>query len=347
MTPESLPRPDGLDAMDQVYFESPWAGRRFQNPWDAPPLPGPGALLKWQTTRNPHRSRKRQKVRLPVVQSPLEALAAMDGPTRVLWIGHASFLIETAGARILIDPVFGRAGGLVPRVTRSALKAADLPKIDAVLLTHGHHDHLDRASLAALGRRFGDHTIFAVPQGLAKVLPRACKRRVELSWWQRIPLGDAMATFVPAQHWHRRGLADENRALWGAWVVEGDHRVYHSGDTGYFDGFRAIGQTLGAPDVAILPLGAYEPRWFMGSQHMPPEDSVRAFEDLGARHFVGMHWGTFDLSDEPVDAGPELLTEIISERALDPRRFTVLHHGGAVALNGADVAANFTHPLTA
>jgi L-ascorbate metabolism protein UlaG (beta-lactamase superfamily) len=142
---------------------------------------------------------------------------------------------------------------------------------------------------------------------------------------------------VPAQHWHRRGLFDDNRALWGGYVVRGTRAVYHSGDTGYFDGFHAIGRAFPSIDVALLPLGAYEPRWFMSTQHMAPEQSAQAFLDLGAAQFVGMHWGTFDLSDESVDDGPRLLARVVEEDArVDPRRFHVLRHGGSLGLDGRD-----------
>jgi L-ascorbate metabolism protein UlaG (beta-lactamase superfamily) len=140
---------------------------------------------------------------------------------------------------------------------------------------------------------------------------------------------------VPAQHWHQRGPFDTNRGLWGGYVLEGTHRVFHSGDTGYFGGFGAIGRVFGGIDAACLPLGAYEPRWFMGAQHMSPEDSLRAYHDLSATHFVGMHWGAFDLSNEPLDGGPRLLAELVASEALPEERFHVLGPGGSVSLGGA------------
>jgi L-ascorbate metabolism protein UlaG (beta-lactamase superfamily) len=309
---------------------------RFANPWEAPPRPGLRDVFRWQMGRE--RGEKRV-VAQPLAAAPLEAFGALPDAFRVLWLGHASFLIELEGTRLLVDPVFGRAGGLVPRVTELPFPPDALPRPHAVLLTHGHHDHLDARSVRALARRFGPELLFVAPRGLGRALPRECRRVVELDWWQEIAVESARVCLVPAQHWHRRGLFDEDRALWGGYVMRGAspgaRAVYHSGDTGYFEGFRAIGQVFPALDVAILPLGAYEPRWFMGSQHMPPEASAQAFADLGAAHFVGMHWGTFDLSDEGVDDGPRLLDRVVDEEPrFDARRFHVLRHGGSLGLDG-------------
>ncbi|HEX6243135.1 MAG TPA: MBL fold metallo-hydrolase, partial [Polyangiales bacterium] len=147
-------------------------------------------------------------------------------------------------------------------------------------------------------------------------------------------VGAVRLHFVPAQHWHQRSAFDLNRVLWGGFVLEGTHRVYHSGDTSYFGGFAAIGAAFGGIDAACLPLGAYEPRWFMSSQHMNPDESLAAREDLGATHFVGMHWAAYDLSDEPLTAGAERALELGRERDLDPERMHVILPGGSVALEG-------------
>jgi N-acyl-phosphatidylethanolamine-hydrolysing phospholipase D len=221
---------------------------------------------------------------------------------------------------------------------------AELPTVDAVLITHGHHDHLDGASVRALGRRFGDEITFVVPRGMRKVLPRACRTVRELDWWQQTSIGDVDVRFVPAQHWHRRGVTDTNRVLWGGYLVAGEHVVYHSGDTGYFGGFGAIGRAASRPiDLALLPTGAYEPEWFMGPQHMSPSDSLRAFGDLAARHTVAMHWGSFDLSDEPVNAGPLAFARAARQAELGPDRVHVLHHGGTARLRGQQLDTSHAH----
>ncbi|MCA9658280.1 MAG: MBL fold metallo-hydrolase [Myxococcales bacterium] len=330
MEPRRLPIPDALAERCAELFAANRDGRRFHNPWDTPPLPGPRDLLRWQRERTPAASRRRS---VEVIAEPLAGLRGLDGDARLLWLGHATFLVELDGVRVLIDPIFGRAGGVVARVSPAALQAAELPAIDAVLVTHGHHDHLDPASLRALARRFGPDLPFIVPTALGRCLPRACRRIVELGWWEALRLGSIDVCLVPAQHWHRR-IIDTNRALWGGFVLRGSRTIYHSGDTGYFDGFGVIGEVFGGVDVACLPLGAYEPRWFMRSQHMAPEESLDAWHDLGAAHFVGMHWGAFDLSDEAVDAGPRLLHEEVARRGLDRDSFHVLWPGGSFSVDG-------------
>jgi len=215
-----------------------------------------------------------------------------------------------------------------------------------VLVTHGHHDHLDPSSLAAIARANQGRTLFIVPAGMRSVLPRECEQIVELSWWQHIALGDVRVHFVPAQHWHQRSAFDRNKKLWGGYVIDGTHSIYHSGDTGFFGGFGAIGKVFGGIDASCLPLGAYEPTWFMSVQHMSPEQSLQAYRDLQSTHFIGMHWGAFDLSNEEIDAGPRWLYQAIADQGLPRSQFHVLTPGGSVALQGArgQARASITHP---
>ncbi len=325
-----LPIPIGLARTDPDLFADPRRGNRYHNPWGSPPLPGARELIKWQVRR---RRAPRRLTEIQVIASPLSGLAKLPGDARLLWLGHASFLVELDGIRVLIDPIFGRAGRIIPRISPAALGPAELPAIDAVLVSHGHHDHLDPPSLRALAQRFGPKLPFIVPNALGRCLPRACRHVIELDWWQAIRIGEVEICLVPAQHWHRR-ITDHNKALWGGFALRGSKTIYHSGDTGYFSGFRAIAGVLGAIDIACLPLGAYLPRPIMQSQHMDPKESIQAFHDLGAAHFVGMHWGTFDLSDEAADAGPHDLRREVAGQALDSRRFHVLWPGGSLGLDG-------------
>ncbi|MGM0577708.1 MAG: MBL fold metallo-hydrolase [Myxococcota bacterium] len=332
------PIPDHLRTGHAQFFRVHRRDGRYRNPWGTTPDPKLRDVVRWKSKRNPHRERKRGEPVPPRAERPLEGFHALPKKTRLMWIGHASFLVEVDGVRILIDPIFGRAGG-IPRVARAPVIPERMPRPDVILITHGHRDHMCGRSIRRVVSRFGPDVLVALPRGLRRHLPGNVRRVVELEWWQHFDVRDVSFTLVPAQHWHHRHLVDRNRALWGGWVIEGSRTVYHSGDTGYFGGFEAIGRVFGGVDVACLPLGAYEPEWFLSEQHMSPEDSLRAWMDLDATHFVGMHWGTYDLSDEPLSAGPEVLGDLIHDHGLDDERFHVLHHGGSLGMLRDDCVA--------
>jgi L-ascorbate metabolism protein UlaG (beta-lactamase superfamily) len=236
---------------------------------------------------------------------------AIGEPARLTWLGHASWLVQLDGLSLLVDPIFGDRISFIRRIVPVPLGAAELPRIDTTLVTHGHYDHFDKPSVLAAGAPV------IVGAGLAGAVPLPSR---ELRWWDSDRLSDTVrVSFVPSQHWHRRGLFDTNHALWGGFVIEGKNaRVYHAGDTAYFAGFAEIGRRYGPLDAALLPIGAYDPAWFMEKQHMNPEQAVQAFVDLGARHFFAMHWGTFKLTDEPILEPPERLRAEWSRRSLSP-----------------------------
>jgi L-ascorbate metabolism protein UlaG (beta-lactamase superfamily) len=229
------------------------------------------------------------------------------------YIGQATVLIQAGGVSLLTDPIFSMRAGplswLGPRRVRAPGVAFDrLPRIDIVLLSHNHYDHMDLPSLKRLARR--DNPLIVTGLGNGRVLDRHDLRHwAELDWWQSYSLQPGIAvTFVPAQHWSRRHLFDRRRTLWGGHVVETPAgRLYFAGDTGYPASFRDIARRLGPPDLALLPIGAYEPRWFMATQHMNPDEAVRAHRDLGARRSLAIHFGTFPLADEGIDAPLEAL----------------------------------------
>jgi len=244
---------------------------------------------------------------VPAVAVDAETLRRPPGPgqgARLTWLGHASWLVQLGGQSLLVDPVLGDSISVVIRRNGVApLGAKALPPIAAQLVSHNHYDHMDAPSLRAVGAPVivGLENARLVGGGLPTT---------ELGWWDAVDVGGVRVTYVPSQHWSRRSLADSNRALWGGFVIEsGGVSIYHSGDTAYFEGFAEIGRRFPRLDAALLPIGAYDPQWFMSKQHMNPAEALRAFRDLGARRVVAMHWGTFKLTDEQLDEPPALFRE--------------------------------------
>lgn len=290
---------------------------------------GLGAVLKWSVLDRLTGKRRSAPDRAPVpaVAPDLARLAVPPAPgegARVTWLGHASFLVQLDGVSLLVDPVLGEKVVTVRRNVPPGLTAEQLPHIDAALVSHGHYDHLDLPTLTRVG------AVVYAGLGQRRLLEKAGLACVELGWWQTARVGPVEVTFVPAQHWSRRGLGDTNRALWGGFVVKGSSAtVYHAGDTGWFGGFTEIGARFHI-DAALLPIGAYDPAWFMSPQHLNPEEALRAFGDLGAATFVAMHWGTFKLSDEPLDEPPRRLEAERARLGLPPERVRVLAVGETI-----------------
>jgi L-ascorbate metabolism protein UlaG (beta-lactamase superfamily) len=316
---------DGIRERFPEYFAEHCDDGEFYNPWSGKMGSNFGDLLKWQFSSNPHKERKRLEQPVAPDQQGLAAFEASDADIKLVWLGHASYLLEIDGLRVLIDPVVGRAGVFVKRFSQDPYQLDELPDIHAVFNTHGHYDHLDKSTLARCAELWPEAR-FVTPLGQGRYLPRACGDVLELDWWERIDIDGIEGTLVPVQHWHRRGLADQNAALWGGWVFGG--RVFHAGDSGYCDVFSLLGELFDL-EVAMLPVGAYEPRWFMKPQHMNPEEALQAFRDLGADHLAGMHWGTFDLTDEPLNEGAERIRELADEADL-AERVHVPPPGGAI-----------------
>ena len=259
-------------------------------------------------------------------------MAANDGaylkrkgePASVTWIGHSSFAIQDGPDVFLTDPHFGKRALVPPRLSPPGLPLGAVPDEAFALLSHNHYDHLDTGTV----RRLPATVQWYVPLGLGGWFRSLGRKAVELDWWQSVRHGRWTLTFLPAQHWSNRLGMGRNTTLWGSWMVEsGDRRYYFAGDSGYYHGFAEIGQRFPGIDVALIPIGAYEPRWFMRYQHMDPREAWQSFRDLGARHMIPMHWGTFDLTDEPADLSPQVLEEVIAQEGADRERAHILAVG--------------------
>jgi N-acyl-phosphatidylethanolamine-hydrolysing phospholipase D len=252
-----------------------------------------------------------------------------SGQTTLTWFGHSSFLIQVAGVNLLTDPVWSRRvfPAVGPRrFLDPGIPLQQLPPIHQILISHNHYDHLDLATL----RRLGPSTELLVPLGLKSLLARKGFRKVrELSWWDIVRAGKIELQCVPAQHFSVRGPGNRDSSLWSGWVVAGTrHRFYFAGDTGFFEKqFRQIASQCGPLDVAILPIGAYRPQWLMRPVHMSPSEALEAFAILGAGTMVPCHWGTFKLSEEPLDEPLRLLDRERKERKIPADRVWVAYPG--------------------
>lgn len=256
--------------------------------------------------------------------------ASLQWPSSVTWIGHASLLVSMDGVRFAVDPIFSHRCSPVPfagppRLVPPGVSLDDLPPLDFVLLSHDHYDHTDRATVQALAAR---GIPFYVPTGMGSLLQAFGGRAQEMAWWEHVVVKGVDICCVPAQHFSGRGLTDRNRRLWAGFAVRGEtRRFYHAGDTGYFDGFREIGSRLGPFDLAAVPIGAYLPRAMMERVHVTPEEALQAALDVDARRILAMHFGTFDLADEPLDEPPRRFLAEAARRSLGTDRAWVLSIG--------------------
>ena len=240
-----------------------------------------------------------------------------------IWIGHSTFLIKKNGYTILTDPVFSeRASPLKnigpKRLIPPAIPLNELPSIDYITVSHNHYDHLDIASLKEL-YLINPETIFLVPAGDSKLLRRkGIKNVFEYEWWESYKINDLEITFTPVQHWSKRGLFDRNKSLWGGWFFKfNDFSIYHAGDTGYSDDFKNTRLKLGSPKYAFIPIGAYDPEWFMAESHVNPEDAVQIMLDLDAEKSFAMHWATFKLTDEDTLEPKARLNEALKNKNMN------------------------------
>ncbi|WML39469.1 MBL fold metallo-hydrolase [Neobacillus sp. OS1-2] len=287
-------------------------------------------LRKWQKERRA----KVKDLSVNIEQCPTKQqreLKENRSLTSYTWVGHSTFLIQLNGQNILTDPVWAKRMGFDKRLTEPGISLADLPEIDLVVISHGHYDHLDFPTL----KKLKGNPHYFVPVGLKSLFMRKGYHKVtELSWWDSIEHGGITLHFVPAQHWTRRSLRDMNTSHWGGWIFQTPNKetFYFVGDTGYFSGFKQIAERF-MIDTVFMPIGAFEPEWFMAPAHISPEDSVKAFIELGAKFFVPMHYGAYRLAD---DTGPEALERLYREwenQKLPEEQLKVLLHGETVMGN--------------
>lgn len=289
-------------------------------------------MRKWQKERKS----KIKDLSVNIEQCPNKNFTAIKENrvhTSFTWIGHSTFLIQINGINILTDPVWAKRMGFQKRLTEPGIPIDELPNIDVVVISHGHYDHLDFPTLKKLP---GDPHYF-VPIGMKSLLNRKGYRKVtELSWWESAEHQGLTLYFVPAQHWTRRTMTDMNTSHWGGWVLQGPKEtLYFVGDTGYFNGFQEINKRF-TIDTVFMPIGAYEPEWFMADSHISPEDSVKAYLELQATQFVPMHYGAYRLAD---DTGPEALERLFKEwekRQLPKEQLKVLLLGETVLEIGSE-----------
>ena len=247
---------------------------------------------------------------------------AAPGKMGVTFIGHSSFFLQTGGINVVIDPIFAPWLFVLKRLRRPGLRISELPPLDAVLVTHAHFDHLHRPSLRALARatrlKSGRTPLLIVPNNCSDlVFDLGFDKVVELSWWQELQFRGVRITATPSKHWGARIIHDMHRGYGGYVFDDGQHSIYHSGDTAYFDGFAEIGERL-HPQVALLPIGAYYPDNFR-AVHTSPEDALRGFVDMGAQTMIPMHFGTFKLSQEPVDEPVKRLLSAARKLGIESR----------------------------
>lgn len=280
-------------------------------------------MWRWQKERSG--KKKDFSYSVPRVLPDTALLSTNRELPTVTFIGHSTFLIQSGGLNIVTDPVWATRMGPGARLSPPGVPIADLPPIDIVVLSHAHYDHLHLGSLRNLPGEFR----LLVPEGLRGWLKRKGFKHVEeLSWWSEKRIGDVTFGFVPAKHWTRRTPWDTNSSHWGGWVIQhGGDCLYFAGDSGYDSLFREIGARYGDIRIALIPIGAYEPEWFMRDSHMTPEEAVQTFTDVGAGIFVPMHYDAFHLADDtPKEALDRLLAEW-QRRGLPPERLWIMELG--------------------
>ncbi|MCZ6533747.1 MAG: MBL fold metallo-hydrolase [SAR324 cluster bacterium] len=291
---------------------------------------------KWDRLLGRYPERGEDAHQFPMAANDPAFLRGNRGKATLTWIGHATILLQLNGVNILTDPHFSERASpfswtgpqrhIAPGIPRE-----ELPPIDIVLISHNHYDHLDVDSVRYLSTHHADGggPRFFVPLGLkAWFLEQGISNVVELDWWEQARYMGLQLRAVPAQHFSARGLFDRDEMLWASWVLTaGDFRFMFSGDSGYSKDYADIRERLGPMDLSALPIGSYEPRWFMAPMHLNPAEAVQVHRDLGSRYSMAMHWGTFDMTDELPNEPPQALARSLRTAGISPQRFFLMKHG--------------------
>jgi N-acyl-phosphatidylethanolamine-hydrolysing phospholipase D len=270
----------------------------------------------------------------PVVKPDLAFLKNNRSEISVTWISHATTLIQVNGLNILTDPVFSDRVSPVSfagpdRKVPLPVQLAELPRIDIVLISHNHYDHLDRPTVLQLKAQAGGEPLFLVPLGIDDWLKNEGLTKVKaFDWWDQQAVLGLNVHFVPAQHWSSRSPFDRNATLWGGWVLEHQgFKTYFVGDSGMSKDFLDIGAKFGGFDVSLIPVGAYEPRWFMKDQHVNPAEAVQIHQDVKSKYSIGIHWGSFELTDEALDQPMVDLPIALKQAQIPAEQFELFKHG--------------------
>jgi L-ascorbate metabolism protein UlaG (beta-lactamase superfamily) len=314
---------------DRLEKSDHFDGTRFFNPAGTAAQPFSAVPRMLLEPRTPWPAR---------IEEPPQRPPGLDGAVAVVtFIGHSTFLVQTAAGNLLTDPMYSRRAGPLnafgpQRVRQPAVPFDDLPAISTVLLSHNHYDHCDRRTLGMLAERFDP--LVVTPLGNAAIVRSSGIRRVEeLDWWQEAQSSPLPITLTPAQHFSARTPLDRNRALWGGFILAASGaRIFFAGDTAYARFFQDIRHRLGPITLALLPIGAYEPRWFMQSVHMNPPEAVQAHLDLEASESIGMHFGTFQMTIEGIDEPLRALEDACRARNIPQSRFRTLGFGESARL---------------
>lgn len=300
MTMKYTSNPD-LPTVHELWPGTPITEKgRFVN-HEFPFVPQFSEIFKWKSKPNPLAEAKRNdKWRLEVRHH--DSLDSLPDDS-VTWLGHASFCIKLSGYTIVIDPIYGSPSPFMQRFVDFPIEEEEMGGADILLISHDHRDHVDSRSLRSFFKRNASTDVFTGLNmtGLLSQYSGRANRIIEAGWWQTYPHPDLQITFLPTRHWGKRGLTDTNKRLWGSFhITDGRYSVFYGGDSGYGSQFAEIRQHFGSVDIALLGVGAYEPEWFMHPSHTSPSDALRAAVDLRASTMIPMHYGTFDLSDEPI-----------------------------------------------